>query len=108
MLYPPIVSVDKYDNAVSPYGVFQMSGNVAEWVADYRFDRQCYATAPDTDPMGPEKERSEGFVESSWIDSTQRASRAANRTDPSTKMNWLGFHSRDVKPTTELQNRIAA
>ena len=23
LLYPPIISVDKYDNAVSPYGVFQ-------------------------------------------------------------------------------------
>ena len=31
LLYPPIVSVDKYENAVSPYGVYQMAGNVAEW-----------------------------------------------------------------------------
>ena len=34
LLYPPIISVDKYDNAVSPYGLFQMAGNVSEWVAD--------------------------------------------------------------------------
>src|SRR5207247_1001212 len=35
LLYPPIVSVDKYENAVSPYGVFNMAGNVAEWTADW-------------------------------------------------------------------------
>ena len=33
LLYPPIVSVDKYENSVSPYGVYQMAGNVAEWTA---------------------------------------------------------------------------
>ena len=34
-LYPPIIAVDKYENAVSPFGVHQMAGNVAEWVADW-------------------------------------------------------------------------
>jgi iron(II)-dependent oxidoreductase len=34
LLYPPIISVDKYENAVSPYGLYQMAGNVAEWTAD--------------------------------------------------------------------------
>ena len=105
LLYPPIISVDKYDNAVSPYGVFQMSGNVAEWVADW-YDRKYYATAPDRDPMGPEKGTQRGFRGGSWIDSTPSVRVAQrNGTDPSTKMNWLGFRcARDVKPAPEHQN----
>ncbi len=105
LLYPPIISVDKYDNAVSPYGVFQMSGNVAEWVADW-YDRAYYATAPDKDPMGPEKGTQRSFRGGSWIDSTPSV-RAAQRngTDPNTKMNWLGFRcARDVNPAQEVQN----
>lgn len=105
LLYPPIISVDKYENAVSPYGAFQMSGNVAEWVADW-YDRKYYATAPDKDPMGPEKGTQRGFRGGSWIDSTPSVRVAQrNGTDPHTKMNWLGFRcARDVKPAPELQN----
>ena len=53
LLYPPIISVDKYENAVSPYGVYQMAGNVAEWTADW-YDPHYYKTAPDRNPKGPE------------------------------------------------------
>jgi iron(II)-dependent oxidoreductase len=98
LLYPPIISVDKYDNSASPYGAFQMAGNVAEWVADW-YDPKYYATAPDRDPKGPEKGTQRGFRGGGWIDSTPSV-RAAQRngTDPHTKMNWIGFRcARDVK-----------
>ncbi|MDE3020015.1 MAG: SUMF1/EgtB/PvdO family nonheme iron enzyme [Nitrospirota bacterium] len=99
LLYPPIISVDKYDNAVSPYGVFQMSGNVAEWVADW-YDKDYYKTAPDRNPKGPDHGTQRGFRGGGWIDSTPSV-RAAQRngTDPNTKMNWLGFRcAKDVAP----------
>ncbi len=91
LLYPPIISVDKYDNAVSPYGVFQLSGNVAEWVADW-YDPKYYASAPERNPKGPEKGTQRAFRGGGWIDSTPSV-RAAQRngTDPKTKMNWMGF-----------------
>ncbi|MEW6246715.1 MAG: SUMF1/EgtB/PvdO family nonheme iron enzyme [Nitrospirota bacterium] len=98
LLYPPIISVDKYENAVSPYGVFQMAGNVAEWVADW-YDPAYYKTAPDKNPKGPESGTQKAFRGGGWIDSTPVV-RAAQRngTDPNTKMNWLGFRcARDAK-----------
>jgi iron(II)-dependent oxidoreductase len=91
LLYPPIISVDKYDNGVSPYGLFQMSGNVAEWVADW-YDKDYYKSAPDRNPKGPEKGTQKSFRGGGWIDSTPSVRVAQrNGTDPNTKMNWLGF-----------------
>ncbi len=98
MLYPPIISVDKYENAVSPYGVFQLAGNVSEWVADW-YDKDYYKTAPEKNPKGPEQGTQRGFRGGGWIDSTPSV-RAAQRngTDPNTKMNWIGFRcARDVQ-----------
>ena len=105
LLYPPIISVDKYDNAVSPYGLFQMSGNVAEWVADW-YDPKYYASAPDRNPKGPENGTQRSFRGGGWIDSTPSV-RAAQRngTDPSTKMNWMGFRcARNVKEAPGIQS----
>lgn len=91
LLYPPIISVDKYENALSPYGAFQMSGNVAEWVADW-YDPKYYAMGPDRNPMGPAHGTQKGFRGGGWIDSTPVV-RAAQRNgaEPTVKMNWLGF-----------------
>ncbi len=103
LLYPPIISVDKYENAVSPYGVFQMAGNVAEWTADW-YDPQYYKKAPDRNPKGPEKGTQRAFRGGAWIDSTPSVRPAQrNGTDPQTKMNWLGFRcARDVKEPAEM------
>lgn len=48
--------VDAYPNGSSPYGVLNMAGNVAEWVADY-FDPTWYRTAGDEGLTGPERGR---------------------------------------------------
>jgi formylglycine-generating enzyme required for sulfatase activity len=98
LLYPPIISVDKYDNGVSPYGVFQLAGNVAEWTADW-YDPHYYKTAPDRNPKGPEKGTQRAFRGGGWIDSTPSVRPAQrNGTGPNTKMNWLGFRcARDAK-----------
>ncbi len=98
LLYPPIISVFKYDNAASPYGVFQMVGNVAEWVADW-YDKDYYKTAPDKNPKGPDKGTQKAFRGGGWIDSTPsvRVSQR-NGTDPKTSMNWMGVRcARDAK-----------
>ncbi len=98
LLYPPIIAVDKYENAVSPYGVHQMAGNVAEWTADW-YDPNYYKTGPDRNPKGPETGTQKAFRGGGWIDSTPSVRPAQrNGADPNTKMNWLGFRcARDVK-----------
>lgn len=48
--YQPVGSLPA---AVSPYGVMNMAGNVAEWVSDW-YDPQYYQNSPAKNPTGPE------------------------------------------------------
>ncbi len=98
LLYPPVISVDKYDNAVSPYGLYQMMGNVSEWVNDW-YDQDYYKSAPDRNPKGPERGTQKAFRGGGWMDSTTTMRAAMrNGTDPNTKINWMGFRcARDAQ-----------
>ena len=91
LMYPPIIAVDKYENSVSPYGLHQTMGNVAEWVSDW-YDQDYYKTAPDRNPQGPKSGTQKAFRGGGWMDSTTTMRVAMrNGTDPNTKINWLGF-----------------
>jgi sulfatase modifying factor 1 len=51
-----------YDNA-SPYGAYDMAGNVYEWIGDSygeHYYQECYDTGTVTHPQGPE--RGSGYV----------------------------------------------
>ena len=100
LLYPSIISVDKYDNAVSLYGLYQTIGNVAEWVSDW-YDQEYYKTAPDRNPKGPETGTQKAFRGGGWMDSTTTMRVAMrNGTDPDTKINWMGFRcAKDAQET---------
>ncbi|VAW31231.1 hypothetical protein MNBD_CHLOROFLEXI01-877, partial [hydrothermal vent metagenome] len=43
-------SVDTFPDGVSPFGLFNMAGNVNEWVQD-RFDGNFYANSPENNPV---------------------------------------------------------
>jgi iron(II)-dependent oxidoreductase len=59
------VPVGSFPTGASPYGVLDMAGNAAEWVADY-FDFGYYRQAPNHNPRGPDKVMDHGLRGGSW------------------------------------------
>lgn len=75
--------VDSYPNSASPYGVLNMSGNIAEWVQDW-YQSDYYQAAPDANPPGPTSGTYRILRGGCWTSSYLTA-RAASRvpSDPS-------------------------
>jgi len=93
-----VVDVDLYEDGVSPFGLFNMSGNAAEWVADW-YDASYYSASPADDPTGPangaEKvHRGGSFWDVDYLlEVTYRGHRVAGGRDYS-----LGFRCARIPP----------
>ncbi|MCB0163183.1 MAG: SUMF1/EgtB/PvdO family nonheme iron enzyme [Anaerolineae bacterium] len=70
--------IGRYPDGVSPYGVYDMAGNVWEWVNDWYRD-DYYADSPTQNPHGPETGDTRMLRGGSWYNK-ERDVRAANRT----------------------------
>jgi formylglycine-generating enzyme required for sulfatase activity len=57
--------VGSYEDGVSPYGLYDMTGNVWEWVADWYSDNY-YSTSARKDPRGPITGQSRVMRGGSW------------------------------------------
>jgi len=58
--------VGNYDSGISPYGLYDMSGNVWEWVADW-YSGTYYQDSPSSNPTGPEGGQYHVLRGGSWV-----------------------------------------
>lgn len=83
--------VGSYESGQSPYGAYDMTGNVWEWVADW-YGASYYGESPLNDPPGPETGSARVVRGGTWQFSNYSL-RAANRYwfDPSSAPENVGF-----------------
>ncbi len=60
--------VGSYPEGISPHGLYDMCGNVWEWVADY-WAKEYYKDSPKEDPKGPETGGAHVVRGGSWVNS---------------------------------------
>jgi sulfatase modifying factor 1 len=64
--------VNQFSRDVSPYGVYDLAGNVMEWVADW-YNQDSYRLLPAGNPVGVLEGESRVIRGASWNDSIKRA-----------------------------------
>jgi formylglycine-generating enzyme required for sulfatase activity len=97
--YASTAPVGKFVDGISPFGAYDMAGNVMEWVADWYAD-DYYAISPNKNPLGPESGDFRVLRGGSWYHSKNNVRTTARyRLHPSTAFNYIGFRcARDVTP----------
>jgi formylglycine-generating enzyme required for sulfatase activity len=83
--------VGSYEGGKSPYGAYDMAGNVIEWVADW-YDKDYYASSPSNNPQGPDDGTHRVLRGGSWYNNLYYV-RTFVRTslDPMVAYNYVGF-----------------
>jgi formylglycine-generating enzyme required for sulfatase activity len=72
-----LAPVGSFEEGKSPYGTYDMAGNVWEWVSDW-YDFDYYKATPSRNPEGPPTGGYKGIRGGSW-NSSPRALRSADR-----------------------------
>lgn len=89
--YPPLANINRYEKGASPYGVYQMAGNVSEWVSDW-FSPEYYRHAHDKNPQGPKTGELKVFRGGSWNEDPEVARSAGRNASPPDRASYLtGF-----------------
>jgi len=70
--YKYLAPPGKFEVGRSPYGLYDMAGNVAEWVHD-TYDDKYYSKSPYRDPKGPEDGQNKVIRGGSWRESPNGA-----------------------------------
>ena len=69
--------VDSYESGQSPYGIYNLAGNVWEWTADW-YSETYYQSSPLKNPLGPDSGTSRVLRGGSW-DNYDNSARSAYR-----------------------------
>ncbi|MFQ6041826.1 MAG: SUMF1/EgtB/PvdO family nonheme iron enzyme, partial [Candidatus Poribacteria bacterium] len=88
-----LTDVGSYPAGASSYGVYDMAGNVAEWVTDW-YDTNYYLESPNENPPGPEMGQYRILRGGSWLDtwwSACSANRGETIVTPKTWRIDVGF-----------------
>ena len=89
--YAMTAPVGNYEAGVSPYGAYDMAGNVTEWVSDW-YAADYYENSIRTDPLGPESGLYRVLRGGSWFNKATDL-RAYKRSflRPNVGYNYTGF-----------------
>ena len=68
--YGALALVGTLEDGKSPYGIFDMAGNVREWVSDW-YDNDYYKNSPKQNPTGPSKGGFKVIRGGSWNSNTR-------------------------------------
>lgn len=86
-----LVPVGIYEKGKSPYGVYDMAGNVWEWVADW-YDPGYYAISPRNNPRGPDTGTHRVLRSSGWEAETPMVRIFTRvKSDPLSRNHSTGF-----------------
>ena len=103
------VAVSSYPTGVSVYGMFDMAGNVAEWVSDWYsptyYTQLTQTGQPVLNPQGPPAGTSKVVRGGSW-DTPPFFARTVHRqeSEPQNQTLWLGFRCAQDSPTGSTTN----
>jgi formylglycine-generating enzyme required for sulfatase activity len=89
--YRDTAPVGSYPAGASPYGVFDLAGNVSEWTADW-MGTLYYDVSPEKNPLGPGGGTKRVLRGGSWINPTDGIRTVARFSlSPSTTLETIGF-----------------
>jgi formylglycine-generating enzyme required for sulfatase activity len=84
-------AVGSYESGISPYGVYDMAGNVWEWMADW-YSESYYSSSPTSNPLGPDTGLSHVLRGCAWFDCINNVRSAYRyRDDPNLALFNVGF-----------------
>ena len=89
--YAGVSPVASYPSGQSPYGIYDMAGNIFEWVNDW-YSQSYYQHSPDSNPLGPSTGTERARRGGAWFNVEYRVRTSYRDSyDPLDSFNDMGF-----------------